>query len=104
MVQILGHGDQMVLDVREIEPYVGRWCDTPVFVTSFRQSFHDVGFVAHQAEQSHHLLSTCSNPSQHVTLLRLFENEHKLIYRVDFVLDGLNQRPEGVGDVVDEGI
>lgn len=37
-------------------------------------------------------------------MLGFLENEHELVDAVDFVLDALDERPEGVGDVVDEGV
>ena len=43
-------------------------------------------------------------PSQHVTLLGLLEDQDKLINTVDFILDTLNKRPEGIGDIVNERV
>ena len=43
-------------------------------------------------------------PSQHVALLGVLEDEHELVDAVDLVLDALDERPERVGDVVDERV
>ena len=44
------------------------------------------------------------SPSQHIGLLRVFEDQHQLIDTVDFVLDALNQWSKCIGDVVDERV
>jgi len=104
VVQVLGHRDEMVLDVREIESDVARRCDLPIFVAPFCESLDDVRLVAHQSKQAHDLLSTAPDAAQHVALLGLLEDEHELVDAVHFVLDALDERTERVGDVVDEGI
>jgi hypothetical protein len=76
--------------------------DFPILVAPFRKSLDNVRLIAHQPEQSHHLLPTSSNTAQHVGLLRLLKDEYQLVDTVDFVLDGLYQRPERVRDVVNE--
>ena len=43
-------------------------------------------------------------PSQHISLLRIFEDQHQLIDTVNFVLDTLNEWSKSIGDVVDERI
>jgi hypothetical protein len=43
-------------------------------------------------------------PPQHVTLFGLFQNQYQLVDTVDFILYTLNQRAEGIGDIVDEGV
>ena len=66
MVQALGHCDQVVLDIGEIKPLAWFWsgvvkskknrthnvrgrCHPPILVTSLRQPFDDIGFVAHES-------------------------------------------------------
>lgn len=134
MIQILGHGDQMILsgqsctskftgrtclDIREIEPNVGLGGHKPLLVTSFGQSFDDIRLVTHQSQQTHDLLSACSDsassarlsescdqdlPPQHVTLFGILDNQDQFINTVDLVLDTLNQRTKGIGDIIDKGV
>jgi hypothetical protein len=105
MIQILGHGDQMILsgqsctsrfigrtylNIREIEPNVGLRSHKPLLVTSLGQSFYDIRLVTHQSQQTHDLLSACSDsassarlsescaqdlPPQHVTLFGILDNQ-----------------------------
>ena len=49
-------------------------------------------------------VSRMYQPSKHVALLGILENEDKLVDAVDFVLNALNKRPERVRDVVDERV
>ena len=44
------------------------------------------------------------SPSQHIGLLRVFEDQHQLIDTVNFVLDTLDKWSKSIGDVVDERI
>lgn len=44
------------------------------------------------------------SPPQHVTLLGFLEDQDQLIDRVDLVFDVLNQRPERIRDVIDQGV
>ena len=44
------------------------------------------------------------SPSQHIGLLRVFEDQHQLINTVDFVLDALNEWAKSIGDVVNERV
>lgn len=43
-------------------------------------------------------------PPQHITLLRLFQNQNKLVNAVDLVFDALDQRSKSVGDVIDQSV
>lgn len=43
-------------------------------------------------------------PPQHVALLGLLQDQHELIDAVDLVFDVLNERPKGIGNVIDEGV
>jgi len=43
-------------------------------------------------------------PPQHIALLGIFNDQHQLIDTVDFVFDTLNQRTEGIGDIIDQGV
>ena len=84
MVQVLGHRDQVVLDVGEVEALrvrvsaggegagteaaaggrthdVRRGRDLPVLVASLREPLDDVCLVAHEAQEPHDLLSTRPN-------------------------------------------
>ena len=81
---------------------IARGRDLPILVAPFRKSLDDVRLVAHQPEQSHHLLPASPNTTQHVRLLGLLKDEHQLVDAVDFVLDALDQRSKRVRDVVDE--
>jgi hypothetical protein len=44
------------------------------------------------------------SPSQHIGLFRVLEDQHQLIDAVDFILDALDERSKGVGDIVNECI
>jgi hypothetical protein len=43
-------------------------------------------------------------PTKHVALFCFFEDKDEFVDAVDLVLDILDQRPESVRDIVDEGI
>ena len=43
-------------------------------------------------------------PSQHVTLLGIFDDQDQLINTVDLVFDTLNQRTESIGNIIDKGV
>ena len=43
-------------------------------------------------------------PPQHITLLGIFNDQHQLVNTIDLVLDTLNQRTEGIGDIIDKGV
>ena len=50
------------------------------------------------------LTDWCRSPPQHVALLCFLEYQHQLVDTVDLVLDTLDQRPKGIGNVVDQGV
>ena len=50
------------------------------------------------------MMSKTSAPPQHVTLLRLLQDEHQFVNAVDFVLDALNQWAEGIRDIVNQSV
>ena len=104
MVQILRHRDQMVLDIAQIQPDIAGRRDPPVLVAPLREPFDDVGFVAHEPEEAHDFFAAGAYAPEHVGLFGFFEDEHELVDGVDFVFDALDERPEGVGDIVDEGV
>jgi len=83
---------------------VARGRDLPILIAPFRKSLDDVRLVAHQPEQSHHLLPASPYTTQHVRLLGLLKDEHQLVDTVDFILDALDQRSERIRDVVDERV
>ena len=86
--------------------------------TSLGETLDDICLVTHQPQQTHDLLSTSSDstistasleqkvdvPSQHITLLGIFDDQDQLINTVDLVLNTLNQRTEGIGDIIDQGV
>ena len=43
-------------------------------------------------------------PPQHVTLLRLFQNQHQLINTIDLILNTLNKRAKSVRNIVNKRI
>ena len=83
---------------------VARRRNFPVLVAPLREALDDVRLVAHQPKQTHDFLAATPDTTQHVALLGVLEDKHKLVDAVDFVFDALNERPERVRDVVDECI
>ena len=80
------------------------WRHIPIFITSFREALHHIRLIPQEPQQTHNLLPTRPNPPQHITLLRLLEYKHQLVNTVNFVFNILDERREGVCDVVDERI
>lgn len=44
------------------------------------------------------------SPSQHITLLRLLQNQHQLVNTIDLILNTLNQRPKRIRNIIDERV
>ena len=83
---------------------IARRRDFPVLVATLSESLDDVRLVAHQPKQTHDFLAATPDTTQHVALLGVFEDKHKLVDAVDFVFDALNQGTERVCDIVDESV
>jgi len=86
--------------------------------TPLCETLDDICLITHQSQQTHDLLSTGSDstistpslkqkvdvPPQHITLLGIFDDQDQLINTIDLVFDTLNQRTEGIGDIIDKGV
>jgi hypothetical protein len=72
--------------------------------TSLRQTLDHIRLIPHQSQQPHNLLPTRPNPSQHITLFRLFKYQHQFINTINLVLDRLNKRSKRIGNIINKRV
>lgn len=64
--QITHHGDNVILNVAEIEADIATRRHIELFVAAFREAFDDVGFAAEEAEESHDGLTAITNGAEYL--------------------------------------
>lgn len=64
MAKSVHHGDNVILNVTEIEAYFHARSDLVVLVASLREALEHIGLSAEQAHQSHDVLADVAKPRQ----------------------------------------
>lgn len=64
--EVGGHGEDVVLDVAQVEADVGAGRDLPLFVAALGEALDHVGFVAEEAVEEHDFFAAFAHAAEHV--------------------------------------
>jgi hypothetical protein len=102
--QVGHHGDDVVLNVAEVEPDVHAWRDVVVLVAAFGEAAEDVGFAAEELHERHDGLADVADGAQEVVHVVAAGDEDLVFDGVGFGFDLVDEGGEGVDDVIAVGV
>ena len=104
MPKVGHHGDDMILDIAEVEADFAAGCDRVHFVAAFCKAFDDVGFPAEETHGAHCLLAALAYALEEGTVVFDAGDKDGVFDGVRVVFNVVDERGKGVDDVVDEGV
>jgi hypothetical protein len=100
LFQVLEHGINVVLDIAKINKSVAE----ETVCCAFCECLGDVCFGSEKTQHMCDLCTGSSDPSQHVSLICLAQDQDKIVDRVNFQLHRLHIRDELVNDAIQQHV
>lgn len=100
MAEVGHHGDDVVLDIAQVKTNVHAWRDLVVLVAALGESLEDIGFATNEAHESDDIPPGTAGSSQKVFGVILTDHKDRVLDRIYFSLDAMNDGEEAVYYVV----
>ena len=100
MAQVAHHGNDMVLDIAQIEADLAAGSDGVLFVAALGETFDDVCFSAEEAHERHDFLAAFADLAEERGEVVVAGDEDLVVDLVGFDCDGADDGFEAVDDVV----
>lgn len=100
VTEVRHHGDDVILDIAEIETNIHARSDVVVLVAALGEAAKDVCFAAEELHEGHDGLADVADGAQEVVHVVGAGDEDLVFDIVGFGFDLVNQGCEGVDDVI----
>jgi len=104
MSKIAHHGDDVVLDVTQVQPDVLTRRDAVLLIATLGKSLDDIGFATKQTDERHDLFAAVANLLEDFTRLFGTSCEDVVLDRLGLLFDSANDRLEGIDNVIDQSV
>jgi len=100
MGEVGHHGNDVILDIREVKTDVPAGGHVEVLIAAFCEAFDDVGFATEETVERHYFFAGVANSTEDDARVFHSSGEDLIFDCVGFELDFADHRGEGIDNVV----